>query len=112
MVQPVSRSAEEVNRLECLISARIQPFLLVWARQEAAFIHIKEVPDLIVPFRSPSPSSKHRVKTGAGQDAGDGLALVALNLDPPFLHCAPGAARLLHFLGEGLFLNQTDTEET
>jgi hypothetical protein len=24
--------------------------LLVWARQEAAFIHINEVPDLIVPF--------------------------------------------------------------
>ena len=50
-VQPVSRSAEEVNRLERLISARVQPFLLVWARQETAFIHhIKEVPDLIVPF--------------------------------------------------------------
>ena len=44
-------STSNFTSTECLISARVQPFLLVWARQETAFIHhIKEVPDLIVPF--------------------------------------------------------------
>ena len=51
------------------------------------------------------------MKTGAGQDAGDGLALVALNLDPAFLYRAPGAARSLHLFGERFFLSQTDAEE-
>jgi hypothetical protein len=38
MVQPVSRSAEEVNRLERFIRTMGQSFLLVWARREADFI--------------------------------------------------------------------------
>ncbi len=46
-----------------------------------------------------SPFSKHRTKTGVDQDAGDGLSLVTLNLDPPLLDRASGPAGLLHFLG-------------
>ena len=46
-----------------------------------------------------SPSSKHRTKTCVDQDAGDGLSLVTLNLDPPLLDRPSGPAGLLHFLG-------------
>ena len=97
MVQPVSRSVEEVNRLECFIRTKVQLFLLGLGQAKGRF--------------HPSPSSKHRVKTGADQDTGDGLTLVALNLNPSFLHRPSGAARLLHFFGESLFLRETDADE-
>lgn len=57
-------------------------------------------------------SSKYRTKTGLEQDAGDCLALVALDFDPPFLHRASSTTGFLYFLGEGFFFGQTDASET
>ena len=48
MVQPVSRSVEEVNRLECFIRTKVQLFLLGLGQAKGRF--------------HPSPSSKHRGK--------------------------------------------------
>src|SRR5436190_17737898 len=52
------------------------------------------------------------MKTGLAQDAGDFRTPVTLNLDPPFLDRAAGAAGLLHRLGQFLLFRQTDANET
>src|SRR6266566_4994038 len=58
-----------------------------------------------------SPTSKHRRKSSHRQYPCDLLSLITLNFNPPFLHRATNATRLLHFLCEFLFLWQTNAHE-
>ena len=60
---------------------------------------------------SPLPACEHRMEVRLSQDAGDFLALVALNLDLAILHRAAGATRALHRLGQLLLVRQTDAHK-
>jgi len=59
----------------------------------------------------PSAAGEDGAEAGFGEDAGDGLALVALDFDLAVLDGAAGAAAALHGLGQLLFFRQADAYE-
>ena len=60
---------------------------------------------------SPLPACEHRMEVRLSQDAGDFLALVALNLDLAVLHRAAGATDALHDFGQLFLFRQTDADK-
>ena len=61
---------------------------------------------------SGSATGEDGTESRFGQDARDSVTVLALNLDPSFLHGASGTTSLLHFFRQPLLLWLTDTDKS
>ena len=65
-----------------------------------------------VPEKSGSATGEDGTESRVRQDARDSVTVLAVNLDPPFLHGASGPTSLLHFFRQPLLLRLTDTDKS